>query len=143
MFSKFVLCDVFLKILVLVAQVMNSLFVAIITTTNILWGGPIKIFLQHLFWAKIAKYHYFSKLLVFYHYLRNIQCRCKGPRSYIGPWALSEEINRSEEKLLIMRYSQTKFYKWRANEWLSKEYILLRLNKFDSFDSKHIIQQLK
>ena len=39
-----------------------------------------------------------------------------------------------------MRYSQTKFLKWRANEWLSEEYIILELNEYGS---KYITQQLK
>ena len=58
--------------------------------------------------------------------------RGKGPRSYTGPWALSEDINRSEDKQVIMKYSQTKFHKKRENEWLSKEYILLKLNEYGS-----------
>ena len=67
-------------------------------------------------------------------------CRAKGPRSYIGTWALSEDINRSKDKQIIVKYSQTKFRKKRANEWLSEEYILLELNEHGS---KYIIQQLK
>ena len=67
-------------------------------------------------------------------------CRGKGLRSYIGPWALSEDINRSEDKQIIVKYSQTKFRKKRANEWLFEEYILLKLNEHGS---KYIIQQLK
>ena len=67
-------------------------------------------------------------------------CRAKGPRSYIGTWALSEDINRSKDKHIIVKYSQTKFRKKRANEWLSEEYILLELNEHGS---KYIIQQLK
>ena len=67
-------------------------------------------------------------------------CRGKGPRSYIGPWALSENINRSEDKQVIMKYSQTQLRKKRENEWLSEEYILLGLNEYCS---KYIIQQLK
>ena len=50
----------------------------------------------------------------------------------LGPWALSEGINRFEEKLLMIRNSQTKTYKWRANEWLSEEYILLGLSEYGS-----------
>ena len=67
-------------------------------------------------------------------------CRAQGPRSYIGTWALSEDINRSKDKQIIVKYSQTKFRKKRANEWLSEEYILLELNEHGS---KYIIQQLK
>ena len=67
-------------------------------------------------------------------------CRAKGPRSYIGTWALSDDINRSKDKQIIVKYSQTKFRKKRANEWLSEEYILLELNEHGS---KYIIQQLK
>ena len=40
----------------------------------------------------------------------------------------------------MMKDSQTKFRKKRANEWLSEEYILLKLNKYGS---KYITQQLK
>ena len=67
-------------------------------------------------------------------------CRGKGLRLYIGTWALSEDINRSEDKQIIVKYSQTKFRKKRANEWLSEEYMLLKLNEHGS---KYIIQQLK
>ena len=67
-------------------------------------------------------------------------CRAKGPRSCIGTWALSDDINRSKDKQIIVKYSQTKFRKKRANEWLSEEYILLKLNEHGS---KYIIQQLK
>ena len=67
-------------------------------------------------------------------------CRGKSPRSYTGPWALSEDIIRSEDKQIIMKYSQTKFRKKRSNEWISEEYILLGLNEYGS---KYIIQQLK
>ena len=38
-------------------------------------------------------------------------CKGKGPRSYIGPWTLSEDVNKSEDKQIIMKYSQTKFHK--------------------------------
>ena len=38
-------------------------------------------------------------------------CRGKGSRLYIRPCALSEDINRSENKQIIMKYSQTKFHK--------------------------------
>ena len=69
-------------------------------------------------------------------------CRGKGPRSYIGLWALSENINRSEDKQVIMKYSQTNFRKKRENEWLSEEYILLGLNEYCSkyIIMKYIIQ---
>ena len=67
-------------------------------------------------------------------------CGGKGPRSYIGSWVLSENINRPENKQVIMKCSQTKFRKKRENKWLSKEYILLGLSEYDS---KYIIQQLK
>ena len=67
-------------------------------------------------------------------------CRGKGPRSYIRPWALSNDINRPEDKQIMMKDSQTKFRKKRANEWLSEEYILLKLYKYGS---KYITQQLK
>ena len=59
-------------------------------------------------------------------------CRGKSPRSYTEPWALSEDINRSKNKQVIMKYSQTKFRKKRENEWLSEEYILLGLNEYGS-----------
>ena len=59
---------------------------------------------------------------------------------YTGPWVLSDDINRFEDKQIIMKYSQTKFHKKRANEWLSEEHILLGLNEYGS---KYIIQQLK
>ena len=59
-------------------------------------------------------------------------CRGKGPRSYIGLWALSENINRSEDKQISMKDSQTKFNKQRANEWLFEQYILLGLNEYGS-----------
>ena len=70
----------------------------------------------------------------------NLYCRGKGPRSYIGPQVLSDDRNRSKNKQVIMKYSQTKFRKKRENEWLSEEYILLGLNEYSS---KYIIQQLK
>ena len=35
----------------------------------------------------------------------DVYCKGKGPRSYIGPWALSENIDRSEEEQIIIRYS--------------------------------------
>ena len=38
-------------------------------------------------------------------------CKGKGPKSYIGPWTLLDDINKSEEKQIIMRYPQTKFHK--------------------------------
>ena len=59
-------------------------------------------------------------------------CRGKSPRLYTRPWALSEDINRSKNKQVIMKYSQTKFRKKRENEWLFKEYILLGLNEYGS-----------
>ena len=67
-------------------------------------------------------------------------CRGKGPRSYIEPWVLSKDINRSEDKQIMMKDSRTKFRKKRANEWPSEEYILLKLNEYSS---KYIAQQLK
>ena len=67
-------------------------------------------------------------------------CRGKGPGSYIGPWALSKDMNRSEDKQIMVKDSQTKFRKKRANEWMSEEYILLVLNEYGS---KYITQQLK
>ena len=67
-------------------------------------------------------------------------CRGKSPESYIGSWVLSKDINRSEDKQIMMKDSQTKFRKKKANEWLSKEYILLGLNEYGS---KYITQQLK
>ena len=33
------------------------------------------------------------------------------PRSYIGPWALSEDIDRFEEEQIVVRCSQLKFHK--------------------------------
>jgi len=38
-------------------------------------------------------------------------CRGKDLRSYIGFWALSEDINRSEEEQIIIRCSQLKSHK--------------------------------
>ena len=38
-------------------------------------------------------------------------CRGEGPRSYIGPWILSEEINRFEKEQIVIRGSQLKSYK--------------------------------
>ena len=55
-------------------------------------------------------------------------------------WALSKDINRSEDKQIMMKDSQAKFCKKRANEWLFEEYILLGLNEYGS---KYITQQLK
>ena len=69
-----------------------------------------------------------------------MDCKGKGPRSYIGPWALSKDLNRPEDKQIMMKDSQTKFRKKRTNEWLSEEYILLRLNEYGS---KYITQYLK
>ena len=34
-------------------------------------------------------------------------CRGKGSKSYIGHWVLSEDINGSEEKQIIIRYSRS------------------------------------
>ena len=42
-------------------------------------------------------------------------CKGKGPGSYIGPWDLSKDINRSDDKQIMMEHSQTKFGKKRAN----------------------------
>ena len=56
----------------------------------------------------------------------------KGPRSYIGPWALSKDIKRSEDKQIMIKDSQTKFRKKRATVWPSKEYILLGLIEYGS-----------
>ena len=67
-------------------------------------------------------------------------CRGRGPKSYIGPWALSGDINWSEEKQMIIRCSQTKSRKQKANEKLSEEYILLGPT---IYGSKSITQQLK
>ena len=67
-------------------------------------------------------------------------CKGKGPKSYIGPWALSGDINWSEEKQMIIRCSQTKSRKQKANEKLSEEYILLGPT---IYGSKSITQQLK
>ena len=54
-------------------------------------------------------------------------CRGKGPGSYIGPQALSKDTNGSEDKQIIIRYSQTRSPL--AQEGSSKEYILLGLNE--------------
>ena len=67
-------------------------------------------------------------------------CRGKGPGSYIRPWALSKDINRSEDKQIMMKDSQTKFRKKRANVWPSEEYIPLGLNEYGP---KYVTQQLK
>ena len=58
--------------------------------------------------------------------------RDKGPRSYIGPWALSKDIKRSEDKQIMIKDSQTKLRKKRATIWPSKEYILLGLIEYGS-----------
>ena len=38
-------------------------------------------------------------------------CRDKGPKSYIGPWALSEDIDRSKEEQIAIKSSQLKSHK--------------------------------
>ena len=38
--------------------------------------------------------------------------RGKGPKLHVGPWALSEGINRSEKKPLMMRHTQIETCKW-------------------------------
>ena len=58
--------------------------------------------------------------------------RGKGLRSYIGTWALSKDINRFEDKQIMIKDSQTKFRKKRATVWPSEEYILLGLNEYGS-----------
>ena len=38
-------------------------------------------------------------------------CRDKGLVSYIGPWILSEDIDRSKEEQIVIRGSQLKSHK--------------------------------
>ena len=40
--------------------------------------------------------------------LSDIICRDKGPKSYIGPWVLSEDVEWSEERQIFSRYSNLK-----------------------------------
>ena len=41
----------------------------------------------------------------------NNNCKDKGPRSYIGPWALSEDIDRFEEDQIAIRGFQLRSHK--------------------------------
>jgi len=38
----------------------------------------------------------------------NDDCRDKGPESYIGPWALSKDVEWSEEGQIVIRSSNSK-----------------------------------
>ena len=38
-------------------------------------------------------------------------CRGEGPISYIGPWVLSEDIDKFEKEQIIIRCSQLKSHK--------------------------------
>ena len=49
----------------------------------------------------------------------------KGPRSYIGPWVLSEDIDRFEEEQITIRSSQLKSHKWGMNGRIFEEEYLL------------------
>ena len=39
-----------------------------------------------------------------------VSCRGKGLGSYIGPWTLSEDIDRSEEEQIVVKGSLLKFH---------------------------------
>ena len=55
--------------------------------------------------------------------------RDKGPRSYIGFWVSSEDINRSEEGQIASRSSQLKSHEWGTSGVQSKEEFFLRYDK--------------
>ena len=61
------------------------------------------------------------------------------PRSYIGPWGLSEDIDKSKEEKIVVRYSQLKSRKQGTNKKLSEEEFLL---KYDEYSSQYVLQQL-
>ena len=49
-----------------------------------------------------------SSIILFFEMVRNYYYWDKGPRSYIGSWALSEDIDRSEKGQIAIRSSQLK-----------------------------------
>ena len=56
---------------------------------------------------KIAHYIYiYIYIYIFYRHIT--YCRDKVPKSYIGPWALSKDVEWSEEGQIVIRGSNLK-----------------------------------
>ena len=66
-------------------------------------------------------------------------CWGKGPRSYIGPWVLSEDIDRSEEKQVVVKHFQLKSQRWGTSKRLSEDELLLR---YDEYSTQYVLRPL-
>ena len=72
-------------------------------------------------------------ILILFHVLNCLYCcRDKGLESYIGPWALFEDIEWTEEKQIIIKGLNLKPHKQETNERWSKEELLLRYDECNS-----------
>jgi len=47
--------------------------------------------------------------------MKNENCRDKGPKSYIGHWALSEDVELSEERHIFSRCSNLKSHEYETS----------------------------
>ena len=66
-------------------------------------------------------------------------CRGKSLEQYIGPQALSEDIDRSEEKRIVVKHSQLKSQRWGTSERLFEEELLLG---YDEYNSQYVLHPL-
>ena len=68
----------------------------------------------------------------FFIYIYIYICRDKGPKSYIGPWVLSEDVKWFEEGQIVIRGSNLKSHEKGMNGRWSEEELLLRYDECSS-----------
>ena len=77
-----------------------------------------------------------STLLIYFNFtiftLINASCRNKGPESYIGSWALSEDVEWFEEEQVVIRNSNLISHEQGTNGSRSEEELLLRCGECNS-----------
>ena len=69
----------------------------------------------------------------------NVGTRAQNSILGLGPWALSEHIDRSEEEQIVVKRSQLKSQGWGIGERLSEEELLLG---YDEYNSQYGLHQL-
>ena len=76
-----------------------------------------------------------SKLII----IVTVGIRARNSMLGLGPWALSKDINRSEEKRVVVKRSQLKSQRWGISERLSEEELLLG---YDEYSSQYVLHPL-
>ena len=87
------------------------------------------------------KFYFLSKeLIICICYNFSVGARAQNSILGLGPWALSEDMDRSEEEeQIIVKRFQLKSQRWGIGERLSEEELLLG---YDEYSSQYELHQL-